>query len=97
MRKNKKYNWPELLTEFETSGLTQTQYCKERDINPRYFSQQRSKHLKKTAKSKFQKVKVEDTLANQATGLTIEVGRCKVQCPASLPLNTLIQLVHSLA
>ena len=94
MHKYKKYNWEELLAEFDASGLTQTQFCKERDINPRYFSLQRSKLLKENKGPDFQRV---DVQAPATTGLTIQVGRCRVVCPESMPITAFAQLVHSLA
>ncbi|MFT2111496.1 hypothetical protein [Marinomonas sp. 2405UD68-3] len=33
-----KYNGPELFEDFELSELTQTKFCKQRSINPKYFN-----------------------------------------------------------
>ena len=66
----RKSNWPVLLEEFENSGLTQTQFCKNKDINPRYFSLRRSKHLAGEQPA-FSKVELETTSRNQVTGITI--------------------------
>ncbi len=96
MASYRKYNWPVLLEEFENSGLTQTQFCKNKDINPRYFSLRRSKHLARE-NAGFTKVELETTSSNSTTGITIEVGRCKIKCPPSLSAQGLAALVHSLA
>lgn len=95
MASYRKYNWPALLEEFENSGLTQTQFCKNKDINPRYFSLRRSKHLA-SGQSGFTKVELETT-SNNPAGIIIEVGRCKILCPPSLSAQALATLVHSLA
>ena len=39
MRQYRKYDWPTLLAEFEQRGLNQTQFAKEKEINPKYLSQ----------------------------------------------------------
>lgn len=92
----RKYNWPILLEEFESSGLTQTQFCKDKNINPRYFSLRRSKYIA-AEQSSFTKVELETTLNHPSAGVTIEVGRCKIQCPPSLSAKAIAELVHSLA
>lgn len=38
MTKHRIYNWPQLLDEFSRSKLSQVEFCKQRDINPTYFS-----------------------------------------------------------
>ncbi|PIE41368.1 MAG: hypothetical protein CSA49_03705 [Gammaproteobacteria bacterium] len=37
MASYRKCNWPVLLKKLENSGLTQTQFCKDKSVNPRYF------------------------------------------------------------
>ena len=93
MREYRKYDWPALLEEFEQSGLNQTQFCQEKKINPKYFSQKRSKAKGKSRKP-FTKVNVQEP---SSEGLTIEVGRCKILCPDSMSLQSLATLVRSLA
>jgi len=95
MRKYRKYNWPVIIKEFEQSGLTQLQYCENKEINPRYFSQRRSKYLA-TEQSGFTKVEVSSSSV-PSKGLIIEVGRCRIQCPSSMSAQALATLVHSLA
>lgn len=47
----RKYNWPELFALFEQSGLSQTEFCKQHNVNAKYFSQKRLLSLgKKTAR-----------------------------------------------
>ena len=40
----RKYNWPELIEAFEKSGLTQTEFSQQNNINLRYFNQRLNKH-----------------------------------------------------
>ena len=93
MRSYRKYNWPALLEEFEQSDLTQTRFCEEKNINPKYFSQQRSK-AKSNSERPFSKIEVSPA---PSQGLTLEVGRCKIHCPDNMPLQSLATLVHTLA
>ena len=95
MRKYRKYNWPALLTEFEQSGLNQTQFAKEKGINPKYLSQKLNGAKDKDPKP-FAKMKIETNTAT-CDGLFLEVGRCKIHCPSNMPLTSLVTLVHSLA
>ena len=79
--KYRKYNWPELLSEFEDSGLTKTQFCNDQNINPKYFSLRRSKMMKCKASS-FIQVEVEKCQPS-LLNLMIQVGRCKILCSES--------------
>lgn len=94
MKKYRKYNWPELVQAFESSGLTQAAFCEQHDLNPKYFSQKRSEllGLKRAAFDKVDVNKLEPT-----TELTIQVGRCHIHCPESMPIESLALLVHHLA
>lgn len=38
---NKQYDWPALIAAHAESGLTQAAFCRERGIDPRYFSQRK--------------------------------------------------------
>ena len=93
MSKPSRYNWPELLTAFEQSDLSQVDFCKERQIDPKYFCQQRNKYLRK-ASSAFTQIQTE---TSHSEGLTLQVGQCQVLCPASMPIPSLVNLVRALA
>jgi hypothetical protein len=97
MSKNSKHDWPALMQAFETSGLTQTKFCEQNNLNPKYFSLKRSK-LSPSKKSvpAFQKVAVEKRI-DLSIPLVIHVGRCKIECPASMSSKQLATLVHELA
>ena len=93
MRQYRKYDWPTLLAEFEQSGLNQTQFSKEKGINAKYLCQKLKEARDKNTKP-FTKVQVE---ATSADSLCLEVGRCKIHCPHTLPLTSVVTLVNSLA
>ncbi|WP_370979186.1 hypothetical protein [Agaribacterium sp. ZY112] len=38
MPKKSRYDWQALFKEFEVSGLNQTAFCKEHELNPKYFN-----------------------------------------------------------
>ncbi|WP_019604721.1 IS66 family insertion sequence element accessory protein TnpA, partial [Teredinibacter turnerae] len=55
---NIKYNWPQLFADYEQSGLSQTEFCKQHGINPKYFSLKLSKR-KASESSPFAKAIVQ--------------------------------------
>jgi len=65
MSKRQKYDWPTLLKEFTDSGLTQAQFCGERNINAKYFSLRRAKILKEKQPA-FVRVKASPPRNNHA-------------------------------
>jgi len=91
MKSYRKYDWPALLEEFEQSGLTQVQFCLKKNLNPKYFSQKR-KAATASTDTAFTKVSVETP-----TGMTLQVGRCKIHCTHTLSLAAIVELVHHLA
>lgn len=91
MKSYRKYDWPNLLKEFEQSDLTQTQFCLNKDINPKYFSQKR-KAAKAPEDTGFAKVNVQ-----APSSIILEVGRCKIRCANHLSLAAIADLVHHLA
>ena len=90
--KYQKHDWPALFEAFDQSGLTQTQFCKENDLNPRYFSQKRSKEKKNL--EGFSKVEL---ASPDPTRLILQVGRCQLLCPANISSHTLASLIQTLA
>ena len=91
MKSYRKYDWPALLEEFEHSGLTQAEFCLNKDINSKYFSQKR-KAGKTPKDTRFTKVQVQ-----ASSEITLEVGRCKIRCANHLSLAAIANLVHHLA
>ena len=95
MSKHRRYNWSQLFSDFDESGLSQADFCKRQDLNPTYFSLKLSKR-KAQEGGTFTKVvlKPEDSLSQ---GLIIEVGHCKIHCPTAIPLPSFVSLVKCLA
>ena len=94
----RKYNWPALFEQFESSGLTQAKFCEEQNIDPNYFSSKRRKAIqeKQSNPNAFVAIEVQSE-ADQMPGLALQVGRCKVLCPQAMSLESLATLVRILA
>ncbi|WP_185231017.1 IS66 family insertion sequence element accessory protein TnpA [Teredinibacter franksiae] len=95
MSKRRTYNWPQLFAEFERSGLSQVEFCKQHDLNPKYFNLKLSK-LKAQEDSAFAHVVVQPELYSRQ-GLVLEVGNCKVHCPPAMSIPSFVSLIKSLA
>ncbi len=69
-----KYNWPKLMADFESSCQTQTAFCSEHDINPKYFNRKLAERRAKSLDSSgFSKVAVQPQhCVMSSTGLVIE-------------------------
>lgn len=91
-----KYNWSDIFKSFEGSGLSQTQFCKEQNINAKYFNLKYSQH-RSTSDTGPAFVKAEVNSLSRESALTIQVGRCTVVCPANMPVQSFVSLVHQLA
>lgn len=89
-----KSDWLALLDEFEQSGLTQTEFCAQRGLNARYFSQRRMKLKAQPESSGFTQAMVSKPLA--ADQVTLHYGPVTVKLPAS-NAQTIAQLVKALA
>ncbi len=94
MTKQRKYDWPKLIEALNQSGLIQTQFCEENNLNPKYFSLKRSKLLS-SDRPAFEKAVIE-TPPESPVSLTIQVGRCKIHCPDAMPVQSFAALEHSL-
>ncbi|TVZ39051.1 hypothetical protein P886_5059 [Alteromonadaceae bacterium 2753L.S.0a.02] len=95
MSKRGTYNWPQLFTEFEQSGLSQVEFCKQHNINPKYFSLKRSRREAQDTKAFTKVVVTRAPVSHQ--GLILEVGNCKIHCPETMPIPSFVSLVQSLA
>ena len=95
MSKHRTYNWPLLFAEFERLGLSQTEFCKQHDINPKYFSLKLSKRKVQEAGAFMRAVVSTENLLPQ--GLILEVGKCKIYCPQSMSTVGFASLVEALA
>ena len=95
MTRRRKHNWPQLFADFDQSGQNQAEFCKQRGINPNYFSLKLSKH-KAASPPAFARVAV-DPPAEQTQCLVIEIGNCKIHCPATMSTQMFAALVRALA
>ena len=91
----RKHDWQEYFKTFEQADLTQAEFCKQHDLNPKYFSQKLAQH-KASNNTAFTKVSVTPEEPN-IQGLIVEVGSCKVHCPASMTIPSFVSLVKLLA
>ncbi|WP_019605888.1 IS66 family insertion sequence element accessory protein TnpA [Teredinibacter turnerae] len=92
---NIKYNWPQLFADYEQSGLSQTEFCKQHGINPKYFSLKLSKR-KASEGSPFAKAIVQPEV-EYTTSLVLHIGHCKILCPSTMPIPSFVALVKALA
>lgn len=90
MIKRRKHDWLQLFSDFERSDQTQSEFCKQRGINPNYFSIKLSKY-KAASPSAFSRVAVECS-NEQPHSLIIEIGNCKVRCPVGMSIEALAAL-----
>ena len=74
-----KHNWPELFKNFEQSGLNQTSFCKQHELNPKYFNLKYRKA--KLTESGF----VEAKLNPKPSGnICLKMGRAELTLPADI-------------
>lgn len=89
-----KHDWTALFTAFEESNQSQAEFCKAHNLSLGYFSAKlRQRVLSEQNSSPFSQVAVQPSIV---TGITLEVGQCKIHCPASLPIESLVMLVRAL-
>ena len=89
--------WQALITQYESSGLTQTEFCKQHNLNPKYFSLKRSKLLPDNSKaSPF--IQATPIVSRQPTSeIELQVGEVKLKLSASVPSAYLVDLIRALA
>lgn len=89
--------WQSLITQHESSGLTQTEFCKQHNLNPKYFSLKRSKLLPNAGKaSAF--IQATPVVSSQpAREIELQVGAVKLKLSASVPSAYLVNLIRALA
>lgn len=94
MSTRRRHNWPKLFIEFDQSGLSQAEFCKQLDLNPKYFSLKLAKR-KAQKNSVFTQVRVRPEIAS-SQGLILDVGHCKIHCPAAMTIPSIAALVKAL-
>ncbi|AJQ93773.1 IS66 family insertion sequence element accessory protein TnpA [Gynuella sunshinyii] len=97
MSKRRKYQWSQLFAQFEQSQLTQAEFCKQHDFNPKYFNLKLSKHKASAQHTgAFTRVEVPSEWVS-SSGLMLQVGQCQVQCPDTLSMPAIVSLIKALA
>ena len=99
MSRKPKYDWPALFAAYEHSELTQTHFCRQHNVNPKYFSLKLSKY-KTQASGVFTRAVVQSVAEHDASPahcITLDLGYCKIHWPMTLPVPSLASLIRSLA
>ena len=98
MARLSRQQWQSLIIEFETSGQTQTEFCKQRNLNPKYFSLKRSKLIAKDATDvpAFTEVTVERPRVSHLA-IELEVGKVSLKISPSTPAAYLADVIRALA
>lgn len=96
MQRKTKQQWLALIEQFEASGLSQADFCKTHEINPKYFSLKRSKLLTpgQRATSPFVRATRQES---PAQAFTLVCGCVTVHCDATVSTSSLAQLITALA
>ena len=91
MTRRTQEQWHELIEEQQTSGLNATTFCRDRQINPKYFSL-RKQQLTPPAQPRFIRATVETSRPAQPRlhykGIEVTLDHCSVEWVA--------QLIHKL-
>ncbi len=95
MSKYRSYNWPQLFMEFEQSGVSQKAFCSQHQINQPCFSTRLAKRKAREA-GEFAEVVVAPENHLPAS-FVLEVGQCKIHCPAEASVPALASLIKALA
>ncbi|MFA7555884.1 MAG: hypothetical protein WCY88_16695 [Spongiibacteraceae bacterium] len=96
MQRKTKQQWLVLIEQFEASGLSQADFCKTHEINPKYFSLKRSKLLAPSESSSSPFVRA-TRQKSPAQAFTLVCGRVTVRCDATVSTSSLAQLITALA
>lgn len=92
---NRRYNWPQLFAEFEASGQSQTDFCKQLAIDPSYFSARWNKRKTASSGDAFTQLRLKAPTLPE--GFVLSVGRCSVQCSERVSTVKLAELIKALA
>ena len=96
MRRTKQ-NWLELFKKHEQSGLTASAFCRNEDLNHKYFSTRKIQLLKvkKSVSKEFVKVKLNKP-KNDTSGFILSHGKCKLEFDGYPEARWLTEILRSL-
>ncbi len=101
MSKNKRHRWPELLREFNESGLTQSQFCHDKGINPNYFSAKRTQLLSRQGNGcngQFVKAKIEKAeKSEKASALFLKLPSGELHFSPSVSPDYIASIIRALS
>ena len=98
MNRRTKSDWHNLFNEHKQSGLTAVAFCKERNLNPKYFCLRR-KQLQSKNESKTTSAFTPVTLSTSNTTSMIELhvnDSVKLSIPQNISPAWLVDLIHQL-
>jgi len=95
MNRRTKSDWQALFTEHKKSGLTAVAFCKERNLNPKYFCLRR-KQLRTEAENKASSafVPVMMPISNNAAMIELHHGEILLKIPLFVSPAWLVDLIH---
>ena len=96
MVRRTKEQWQALIEEQSTSGLTATAFCKERELNPAYFSSVKYK-LKQSTQKPTGFVRVSSTAVKSSESLLIEHNGVSLKLPNVTQPDWIATLMRNLA
>lgn len=98
MARLNRQQWLSLIAEFESSGLSQAEFCKQRELNPKYFSLKRSKlnNQDSTGVPTFSQVILASPRPSSSS-IELEFGRVTLKVNQSTPADYLAQVIRALA
>ncbi len=97
MTKRTQEQWLALFDEQQSSGLNNTEFCKTKNINPKYFSHRRSQLKPKAKKaSHLSSAFVTARVQASVSFIEVEYRHTRLKLPASLSPTWLAQFVLEL-
>lgn len=87
-----KSEWQTLIKEQQKSGQTATAFCKERGVNPKYFSLKKKQLETLDGSSNFIRV----VSPTKVAGIVLSVGASTIHLPADCSTQWLADLVRAL-
>lgn len=89
--------WQSLIEQYESSGLSQAEFCKRHNLNPKYFSLKRSKLRPKDQPSSpfIRAARISEPRLN--SGIELQFGAVKLKLSDSVTSAYLVDLIRALA
>lgn len=93
--------WGKIIKEYETTGLSQAEWCRQKKTNQRTFNnwyrKLKSNNCKKDAKEKWMEVKIKKTIPKQIDfPLIVKIGTAEITVNSDFNADHLLQVVRIL-